>query len=300
MDPDVYLRKHHLLTYVEDAVVLLLGRKDEDSKTKPFELLADYFKSVQTGSHVVFREYNFICATPHNRKSFISTFWQTYQSVAECSEAMRTVEYHSLLRLLCTDFPLEITQRVPRALFGHDATGSIISFVDFTYTFQVTFYFEYFFSQLQLVYPNLLSGTYHPALYPQFSSTTVVVPLPPASSDANHPPLYPQFSSTTVVVPLPPASSDANSRPNTAQQRPPLTAPSDTYSKPVAGGVLMEAALELCQRMSEREPGLSCPSEEAVREVLSGVDRLSLHDFALKLSLSKLVNSEIGALPDKT
>ena len=275
MDPDVYLRKHHLLTYVEDAVVLLLGRKDEDSKTKPFELLADYFKSVQTGSHVVFREYNFICATPHNRKSFISTFWQTYQSVAECSEAMRTVEYHSLLRLLCTDFPLEITQRVPRALFGHDATGSIISFVDFTYTFQVTFYFEYFFSQLQLVYPNLLSGTYHP-------------------------PLYPQFSSTTVVVPLPPASSDANSRPNTAQQRPPLTAPSDTYSKPVAGGVLMEAALELCQRMSEREPGLSCPSEEAVREVLSGVDRLSLHDFALKLSLSKLVNSEIGALPDKT
>lgn len=271
MDPDSYLRKHHLLTYVEDAILLLLSCKDEDSKTKPFQLLTDYFKSIRNGSHIIFREYDFISATPHNRSSFIATFWRTYGDVPECSVPMKIIEFHSLLKLLCSDFPLIEAQKVSRALFGSDTTSNVISFADFIYTFQVTFYFDYFLRQLETIYPSLLSGSYHPSLYSHFSSTTA------------------------VIVPLPTVSTSQPSDSITATQ-----VSSESFSKTVSSGVLLEAALGLCQMIVERYPGQSCPSQDALREVLSGDGELSLQNFVLKLSLSSLVIREIGPLPPKT
>ena len=278
MDPDTYLKKHHVLTYVEDAILLLLGCKDADSKTKPFELLTDYFKSVQNGSHIVFREFNFISATPHNRKSFIATFWQTYSGVSECREPMRIIELHSLLRLLCADFPLKETEKVSKALSAHSTTSAVISFTDFSYTFQMTFYFDYFLGHIASLFPSLLSGTYHPALHSQFSSaTTVVVPLPPSST------------------------TDANSRPATSNKSAAAqTAANEILNRAVNSGIFLEAVLGLCLKIEEREPGQSCPTQEAVREVLGGVEQLSFYDFVLKLSLSDQLNREIGALPSKT
>ena len=275
MEPDIYLKKHHLLTYIDDAIQLLLSCKDEDSKTKPFELLTDYFNSVRNGSHIVFREYDFITATPHNRKSFVATLWQTYSGVSECREPMRIIELHSLFRLLCGDFPLNETEKVAKAL--KNTTSGVISFTDFIYAFQVTFYFDYFLAHLEAAYPSLLAGTYHPPIYPQFSSTnTVVVPLPPA----------PTSTITTS------SQTDTLSSKNSASQ-------TDSAKTLVNSGVLLEAALELCQRMEESEPGQSCPSQEALREVLSGADLLSLRDFVVNLSLSDRINSEIGALPSR-
>ena len=279
MDPDTYLRKHHVLTYVEDATLLLLGCKDEDSKTKPFEVLTDYFESVQNGTHIVFREYNFISATPHNRKSFIATFWQTYSGVPECNEPMRTIELHSLLRLLCADFPLKETEKVSKALSAHNTTNSIISFTDFSYMFQVTFYFDYFLGHLESLFPSHLSGSFHRILHSQFSSTTaVVVPLPPPSTTDSH---------------NHPATS--NSAQAAAQ-----TAASETLGRAVNSGIFLEAVLGLCQKIEEREPGQSYPSQEALREVLGGVEQLSFYDFVSKLSLSDQLIREIGALPFKT
>lgn len=276
MEPEAYLRKHHLMTYVEDAVLLLLERKDEDSKTKPFELLTDYFKSVQDGSHVLFREYSFVSATPRNRKSFITTFWQCYEQVAAQHEALSTIEHHSLLRLLCFDFPIELSQRVTTVLFGHNAVGTEVSSADFAYTLQVLFYFEHFLGQLESVCRDITSGSYHSSLYPH--------------------------SSATVVVPLPPVSTDASSRPSTSQKserKATSTATTDVCGTDISADVFLQATLGLVQRVRERDPGQSCPSAEAVREALSGVDKLSLNNFVLKLSTSKLVISEIGALPPK-
>ena len=275
MDPDTYLKKHHVLTYLEDATLLLLGCKDEDSKTKPFELLTDYFESVRNGTHIVFREYNFVSATPHNRKSFIATFWQTYSGVPECRERMRIIELHSLLRLLCADFPLKETEKVSKALSVHSTSNSVISFTDFSYMFQITFYFDYFLGHMESLFPCLLSGTFHRILHSQFSSTTaVVVPLPP------------------------PSTTDSNNHP--ATQTAARTAARETLSRAVKSGIFLEAALGLCQKIEEKEPGQSCPSQEALREVLGEVEQLSFYDFVLKLSLSDQLNREIGALPSKT
>lgn len=273
MEPETYLRKHHLMTYVEDAVSLLLERKDEDSKTKPFELLTDYFKSVQDGSHILFREHSFVSATPRNRRSFIITFWQSYEQVATQHEVLGTKEYYSLLRLLCFDFPAELCQRVSTVICGHKAMGSEVSFAAFAYTFQVLFYFENYLSQLESVCRDIISGTYHSSLYPH--------------------------SSATVVVPLPPVSTDASSRPSTAQ-RSTSTATNDVCGTDISADVFLQAALGLVQRTHERDSGQSCPSAEAVRDALSEVEKLSLNSFVLKLSRSKLVNSEISALPPKS
>ena len=181
MEPEAYLKKHQLLTYVEDAVTLLLERRDEDPNTKPFQLLTDYFESVLNGSHILFREYSFISATPHNRRSFIATFWQAFQKVAERGVAMSAFEYHSLLKLLCTDFPLEVTQKVGNVL---SRRCDIIPFPDFAYTFQLVFYFEHFLQQLESVYSDLVLGTYRSPSSEgnPHSSHAVVVPLPPRSS----------------------------------------------------------------------------------------------------------------------
>ena len=278
----MYLKKHHLLTYVEDALCLLLTRREEDSKTTPFQLLSGYFKSVLDGSHVVFREHNFVSATPHNRRSFLAVLWQTYSGVQEIREqTMRLVELHSLLRLLCADFPLRETERVAMALYGHTAASSITSFTEFAYTFQVTFYFDCFLRHLKSMIPSLVTGAYIPPLYPQFSSATVIVPLP----------------STTTTSPSSP-SDTSKSLAHCGHS--PATSEAEVCGKNVSGEVLLEAALGLCRRMREREPGESCPSQESLREVLEGVEQLSLNEFVVKLSLSGRVCREIGALPCRT
>lgn len=272
MDPETYLKKHHLLTYVEDVLSLLLARKDEDSKTKPFQLLANYFKSVLDGSHVIFREYSFISSTPRNRRAFVALVWQTYSSVPEVREPMRSVELHSLLRLLCADFPVKETEKVATALH---TTSGLLSFLDFMYTFQVTFYLDCFLSHLKSMLPGLLTGAYVPPLYPQF--TAVVVPLPPAQT---------------------PSSPSSTSK--SLQRSTETEAEAKVCSKTVDGGIFLEAVLGLCRRMGEREPWQSCPSQEALRDILSGMKQLSFHGFVMKLSLSETINKEIGVLPSKS
>ena len=39
------------------------------------------FNSVKLGNHTLFREYAFISATPHNRSSFVRTFWKCFQNI---------------------------------------------------------------------------------------------------------------------------------------------------------------------------------------------------------------------------
>ena len=270
LDPEVYLKKHHVMTYIEDAVTFLLERKDEDSKTKPFELLADYFKSVKNGTHILFREYSFVSLTPHNRASFVKLLWLSYAQVATRGEMMKVVEYLSLLRLVCHDFPSELVQKVARVIFSHNAMESVTSFPDFLYTFQVVFYYEHFLTQCEKLCSSIASGHPHHVL-----------------------------SGTTVIVPMPSLGDQDSSRPNTAQEK---TEPGSSVenSKQVDAEVFSKAVTNLIQKLQDREPWHGCPSAIAVREVLSGVTKMSFYDFVLALSKSERINAEIGVLPCKT
>lgn len=269
MDPELYLKKHHIMTYIEDVVGFLLERKDEDSKTKPFEVLAEYFKSVKSGTHVLFREFSFVSTTPHNRASFIRAVWQSYTEVAASGRTMKAVEFLSLLRLICHDFPSDMVQTVGKIIFSHNTVENVATFPEFLYTFQVVFYYEYFLSQCERLHSSIASGHPHHALL-----------------------------GTTVVVPIP-SLADQDSRPGTSQGSRTKHDAQLESSKHVDAAVYLKAVVSLVQRLGDREPWQSFPSQDGIREALGGITEFCFYDFVLALSRSERVNVEIGVLPPR-
>ena len=274
MDPELYLKKHHITHYIEDAVTFLLERKDEDPKTKPFQVLADYFKSVKNGTHVLFQEYSVVSSTPHNRASFVRVFWQSYAEVATKGTMMKVVEYLSLLRLICHDFPSELVQRVAQVIFSHNAMESLLSFQDFLYTFEVVFYYEHFLTQCEKLYSSVAGGHAHHTRL----GTTVVVPV-------------------SGLDPL-----GSNSRPSTALDAQSSRDSAIQTSKPVESGVFSRAVAGLIQKLQDREPWQCFPSVDTVGAVLAAFpscSQFTFYDFVLAMSKSDAVSAEIGVLPRK-
>lgn len=277
MNPELYLKQHHVMAYVEDAVAFLLERKDEDSKVKPYEVLADYFKSVRDGSHVLFRDYGFVSSTPHNRASFIKAFYENYSRIAGQGRLMHMAEYLSLLRLLCHDFPSEFLLRVAKIIFSSNALDSLASFQDFLHVFQVAFYYEGFLARCEEeVWVRRSAGLDHPRQRHALRGATVVIPgVPAAAGDVDA----------------------ASSRPASSVAPPPTEAPDravdvESASKALSG---------LIQQLREGEPWESCPSFEAVGDALAsggrrGGAQLTFHDFVLALARSDRVSDEIGVL----
>ena len=285
MDPEVYLKKHHILTYVEDAVSFLLERKDEDSKTKPFELLAEYFTSIKAGTHVLFREYSFICATPRNRISFVKLFWQSYAEIASRNEMMKVAEYLSLLRLHCHDFPASMIFKIAQVMFTHNAMDNLVSFSDFLYTFQTVFYYEYFLGLCEGICYDILSG---------------------------QPPQILLVGGSSVVVSMPSATEqDSGSRPTTAsslyavdgnepsQTKKSSASETDLGSKQIDSSVFVPGVISLIQKLQDKEPWENCPSVKTINEVIGEQSKLTFFDFVLSMTRNEAVNAEIGILPPR-
>ena len=55
---------------------------------------------------------------------------------------MSVKEYHSLVLLVCPDFPVEVVQKVAKIVLLDDANDCLIAFVDFLFTFQFQVYYE--------------------------------------------------------------------------------------------------------------------------------------------------------------
>uniref|UniRef100_A0A673TBL9 Centriolar satellite-associated tubulin polyglutamylase complex regulator 1 n=1 Tax=Suricata suricatta TaxID=37032 RepID=A0A673TBL9_SURSU len=78
-----YLAQRHVLTYMEDAVCQLLENKEDISQYGIARFFTEYFNSVCQGTHILFREFSFIQATPHNRASFLRAFWRCFRTVGK-------------------------------------------------------------------------------------------------------------------------------------------------------------------------------------------------------------------------
>ncbi|XP_046889917.1 UPF0705 protein C11orf49 homolog [Hypomesus transpacificus] len=164
---DEYLGETNVLFYLNDAVTQLLEHKEEYIQFGVVRYFAEYFSSVKNGNHVLFREFSYIKATPHNRASFIRVFWRCYRQIGKNGDLLAMLEYSSLLQLLCPDFPLEMVQNAARIVLMEDAMDCLLSFSDFLYSFQLQFYFEEFLESVSMIYQDLLSGK---------SPNTVIVP----------------------------------------------------------------------------------------------------------------------------
>ncbi|KAJ8416170.1 hypothetical protein AAFF_G00381920 [Aldrovandia affinis] len=164
---DEYLAEKNVLFYLEDAVNQLLEHKEEYIHFGIVRNFAEYFSSVKSGNHILFREFGYVKATPHNRASFIHIFWRCFRQLGKNGDLLAMVDYSSLLQLLCPDFPVEIVQKAARIVLMDDAMDCPMSFTDFLYAFQIQFYFEEFLESVSMIYQDLLSGK---------SPNTVIVP----------------------------------------------------------------------------------------------------------------------------
>ncbi|XP_004708403.1 UPF0705 protein C11orf49 homolog isoform X1 [Echinops telfairi] len=169
-----YLAQQHVLTYMEDAVCQLLENKEDISQYGIARFFTEYFNSVCQGTHILFREFSFVQATPHNRASFLRAFWRCFRTVGKNGDLLTMKEYHCLLQLLCPDFPLELTRKAARIVLLDDAMDCLMSFSDFLLAFQVQFYYSEFLESVAAIYQDLLSGK---------NPNTVVVPT---SSSGQH------------------------------------------------------------------------------------------------------------------
>ncbi|XP_006896772.1 PREDICTED: UPF0705 protein C11orf49 homolog isoform X2 [Elephantulus edwardii] len=169
-----YLAQRHVLTYMEDAVCQLLENKEDVSQYGIARFFTEYFNSVCQGTHILFREFSFIQATPHNRASFLRAFWKCFRTVGKNGDLLTMKEYHCLLQLLCPDFPLELTQKAARIVLMDDAMDCLMSFSDFLFAFQIQFYYSEFLENVATIYQDLLAGK---------NPNTVIVPT---SSSGQH------------------------------------------------------------------------------------------------------------------
>ncbi|XP_072128786.1 centriolar satellite-associated tubulin polyglutamylase complex regulator 1 [Mobula birostris] len=167
LSAEEYLGQTHVLTYIEDAVSQLLEYKDEHSKIGITRFFAEYFSSVKRGSHILFREFSFVNATPYNRASFIRMFWQCFRQIGKNGDLLTVMEYHSLLQLICHDFPMDLSQKAARIILMDDAMDCPMSFMDFLYAFQIQFYYCEFLESIATIYEDLHLGK---------NPNTVIVP----------------------------------------------------------------------------------------------------------------------------
>lgn len=276
-DADVYLKKHYIMAYIEDAVTFLLEKKEEDSKIRPYEMLAEYFESVKKGTHILFRDYSFIALTPHNRASFIQYFWNTYSEVAVKVTLMKITEYLSLIRLLCHNFPSDVILRVGRVIFSFDITENTVTFSDFLYTFQTVFYYKSFLESCECVSREIASGQ---------------TPLDALSSGSG------------MVVSVPSAEYNFSDRPETANSMQDTANSFRLMNKQSETEVQLDVDLftkamrGLCMKF-EKEPWESCPSMQVLMEVIGELPYVTFYNFVLALSRNECVNCEIGVLPER-
>ncbi|NXJ51528.1 CK049 protein, partial [Spizaetus tyrannus] len=264
----LFAAQRHVLTYMEDAVSQLLENREDISQYGIARFFTEYFNSVRQGTHILFREFSFVQATPHNRASFLRTFWRCFRTVGknggkeqpikelQCShlsfpaDLLTAQEYHCLLQLLCPDFPMELTQKAARIVLMDDAMDCLMSFSDFLFAFQIQFYYSEFLESVGAIYQDLLAGK---------NPNTVIVPT---SSSGQH------------------------------RQRQP---PNDCSPLDGVEASLFYQCLEsLCDRSK-----YSCPPSALVKEMLSSAQRLTFYGFLMALAKDQGINRALGALPDK-
>lgn len=216
-----YLADNNVMFYLNDAVTQLLEHKEEYTQFGVIRYFAEYFSSVKNSNHILFREYNYIKATPHNRTSFIRVFWRCYRQIGKSGELLSMQEYRSLLQLLCPDFPLDVVQSAARIVLMDDAIDCLMSFSDFLYALQLQLFYQEFLDSVLEIYQDLLAGK---------SPNTVIVPT------------------STSIEQLPPVAAEENDKEEQQQDG-------------VETSTLAQCLEALCDRFKHSYPSRSCMRE---------------------------------------
>ncbi|KAG8460668.1 hypothetical protein KFE25_011443 [Diacronema lutheri] len=104
-DGEFYLQRHEIHAYLSDVVAQLIAERHE----RPIEAVAAYFERALAGTHVLHREFAFVAATPHNRRSFCRLLAQALRPL-DAHTRVTADELCDLARLLCEDLPVDVAR----------------------------------------------------------------------------------------------------------------------------------------------------------------------------------------------
>ena len=111
--------------------------------------LAEYFASVARGGHLLGRSYAFCSANPYNRRVFVQNCCAAFGG-SLLTRNVSLEDYHSLLCLVCIDFPLSVVVEAATASL-HKTEGALprlameFSFPDIHRSVMLWFFFRPFF-----------------------------------------------------------------------------------------------------------------------------------------------------------
>lgn len=105
-----YVAEHYLLEYARDAVSQLLTNRQGGNTIKPCKFFKEYFTSVHQGTHILFREFAFVSATPYNRLCVLKAIVQIFKPFIYLEDRYNARDYHSILMLVWPDFPMQVVQ----------------------------------------------------------------------------------------------------------------------------------------------------------------------------------------------
>eukprot|EP00040_Diaphanoeca_grandis_P011239 m.57561 g.57561 ORF g.57561 m.57561 type:complete len:247 (+) comp22405_c0_seq1:3-743(+) len=177
MKPMEYLETYDVIHYVNDAMIQLLKVKlagKEPACTSGF--LAEYFISVREGRHVLFREFEYIMATDHSRRSFLRWLQHCLEPLQQQGATYTIADYYNMIKLLCKDFPLSIVKSAAAMLLVEDGLECLVSVDEFMIALKIRLIYQEFLDECQLVFshdeakPN--KGAFLRQLEPVYTDTT--------------------------------------------------------------------------------------------------------------------------------
>ncbi|TGZ59845.1 hypothetical protein CRM22_008845 [Opisthorchis felineus] len=152
---DRHIAYHDIKPYLQDALNQLLLAHDMNFHVDTRTFLANYFRLVKKGTHTVFREYDYVVLTNHNRISFLSSIRKFYQPLRH--QDVTADEFFSLLRLLCPDFPRFLVIRAFKTIRTRETETQHCAFHHLLTALAFHVYFEKFVSSLFSKLSNVMT-----------------------------------------------------------------------------------------------------------------------------------------------
>ncbi|RNA16184.1 hypothetical protein BpHYR1_016335 [Brachionus plicatilis] len=147
-----YITRNHIMEYLNDSVEQLLELKNIDPKIDVLEFFTEYFKTVLEGNHILYRDFSFVSRTQYNRACFVQKFFELFCHLLTRDERVNSLEMHSLVMLICVNFPKNLVDKSFRILSRDD--NQKICFKDFIYVFQFQFFYKEFIEEAKEIYEN--------------------------------------------------------------------------------------------------------------------------------------------------
>lgn len=121
-----------MTAYMKDMVTLLL----ENRPDKPINFITDYFRNVLAGSNPLTRAIRFIRLSPAGHPAFEDNLVSAYAALDGRRGHIAAGDLHKLLRLLCSEAPLNIARPILTILDKRDT--DTISFTEFACSVRAT------------------------------------------------------------------------------------------------------------------------------------------------------------------